>query len=279
MELELYRHRWGVSEPLEVFAQKAKTRGYAGLEIWMPGITDKPYLQDVLATLDLKLIAMITPMPEPSKGQGVQTHLELFTRQASEAAELGPVKINAHAGFDGWSAAEQDDFYGAALDMVAKLPVPLAFETHRGRPLFNPWNTDRLLHTFPQMALTLDISHWVVVCERLMDDQIEIIERAAQACLHIHARVGYEQGPQVPDPRAPEYAQHLVAHERWWRMVWAAQEALGHGITTLTPEFGPPPYLHTLPHTNVPVVSLEEVCEWMAERQREHFWGRKGEAA
>ena len=43
--------------------------------------------------------------------------------------------------------------------------------------------------------------------------------------------------------------------------------------STLTPEFGPPPYLHTLPHTNVPVADLAAVCDWMASRQRDRFAG------
>jgi hypothetical protein len=41
--------------------------------------------------------------------------------------------------------------------------------------------------------------------------------------------------------------------------------------STFTPNYGPPPYLHTLPHTNVPVASLSEVCDWQANRAREQF--------
>jgi hypothetical protein len=87
----------------------------------------------------------------------------------------------------------------------------------------------------------------------------------------VHARVGYEQGPQVPDPRAPEYQRHLEAHEAWWRLVWKAQERRGFRISTLTPEFGPPDYQHTLPFTRAPVSNLEEICDWQARRQMESF--------
>ena len=38
---------------------------------------------------------------------------------------------------------------------------------------------------------------------------------------HIHARVGCEQGPQVPHPAAPEYQEALTAHERWWTQILA----------------------------------------------------------
>jgi hypothetical protein len=57
-------------------------------------------------------------------------------------------------------------------------------------------------------------------------------------------------------PRAPEYRPHLEAHERWWGMIWDAQAARGMPVSTLTPEYGPPGYLHTLPYTNVPVADL-----------------------
>ena len=103
----------------------------------------------------------------------------------------------------------------------------------------------------------------VCVCERLLDGCEPIIEQAARHCLHVHARVGYAEGPQVPDPRAAEWAGDLGAHEQWWSTVWDAQE------------FGPPPYLHTLPHTNVPVADLGDVCDWMARRQAERFGSRR----
>ena len=56
-----------------------------------------------------------------------------------------------------------------------------------------------------------------------------------------------------------------------WDMIWKSQRARGLAESTLTPEFSPPPYLHTLPHTNVPVADLANVCDWMARRQIKQF--------
>ena len=50
-----------------------------------------------------------------------------------------------------------------------------------------------------------------------------------------------------------------------------AQQARGADETTLTPEFGPPPYLHTLLCTQQPVAGLEAICDWMALRQAQHL--------
>jgi hypothetical protein len=58
---------------------------------------------------------------------------------------------------------------------------------------------------------------------------------------------------------------------QWREQGWHSQLARGFAISTLTPEFGPPPYLQTLPHTNVPGADLTKVCDWMAARQRQRF--------
>jgi hypothetical protein len=131
--------------------------------------------------------------------------------------------------------------------------------------------TRDLLERVEGLKLCCDFSHWVCVAERLLDDCAPIIELAASRCIHIHARVGYEEGPQVPDPSAPEYQRHVEAHERWWDLIWKSQQARGFAYSTVTPEFGPPGYLHTLPHTNVPVADLDSVCKYMAKRLSDRF--------
>ena len=93
----------------------------------------------------------------------------------------------------------------------------------------------------------------------------------ARHAQHIHARVGYDQGPQVPHPAAPEYAAALAAHQRCWEAIWTAQREQGLAVTTLTPEFGPDGYLHTLPFTQQPVANLWQVNSWMGKTESLHF--------
>jgi len=76
-----------------------------------------------------------------------------------------------------------------------------------------------------------------------------------------------ERGAQ----RAGPVGRHLAAHEAWWRMVWDAQNERGDAVSTLTPEFGPPPYAPTLPGSDTPVRDVTEICDWMARRQAERF--------
>ena len=131
--------------------------------------------------------------------------------------------------------------------------------------------TRDILSQLPALKLTCDFSHWCVVCERLIDTEAEILSLCARHAHHIHTRVGYDQGPQVPHPAAPEFRAALEAHERWWSQIWQEQSARGRTTSTLTPEFGPDGYLHCQPFTGQPVADLNEINRWMARRERQQF--------
>ena len=266
MKFLLIRHLWGVTGDWEDVFPRFHALGFRGIEVALPVAKERRRLRRLLAAHQFDCIPQIF-----TAGANVAAHLESFRRQIGEAASLSPLFINAHSGQDAWSESEANRFFEAALAIEQSGGFLIAHETHRGRILFNPWVTRRLLEQFETLKLCCDFSHWVCVGERLLDDQIAIIRQSAARCLHLHARVGYEQGPQVPDPRAPEFAAHLAAHERWWRLVWDAQIKRGDKISTLTPEFGPPGYLHTLPFTQAPVSDLWEICHWQARRQKINF--------
>jgi hypothetical protein len=210
-------------------------------------------------------------------GGSVAVHLLTLREQIEECLDARPIFFNAQTGSDAWTLEEAEDFYGAVRDMEAHFGIVISHETHRSRYFGNPWNTCRLVDRMPGIKLTADFSHWVCVAERLLADATPIFIRLAPHCYHIHARVGYEQGPQVPDPRAPEWHTHLLTHEQWWDTIWEAQQAQGRSVTTLTPEFGPPPYLHTLPFTEQPVADLAPICDWMAQRQAQRFEARRND--
>ena len=57
---------------------------------------------------------------------------------------------------------------------------------------------------------------------------------------HTHCRVGYDHGPQVPDPRQGQWLKYMEGHERWWDAIWAAAKERGDEEITMTPEHGPP---------------------------------------
>ena len=271
MNLTLFRHLWGVTVAWESAFPQFKETGYRGVESRIPETSQRKRFRKLLEAHGFDYIPQIF-----SQGASVDEHLESLSQQLAEAKTFRPRLVNAHSGCDAFSEDESFRFFEGALRIEARSGVAVAHETHRGRILFNPWIASRLLTRFETLKLCCDFSHWVCVCERLIDDQLAIVDQCAARCIHLHARVGYEQGPQVPDPRAPEYSQHLEAHERWWDRVWVAQARRGVSETSLTPEFGPPDYQHTLPFTNVPVSDLAAICDWQARRQAERFSARPG---
>jgi hypothetical protein len=266
MKLMLFRHLWGVTMPWDDAFTLFKRKGYQGIECRLQVPQRRGEFRDLLDSHNLEYIPHIY-----TEGKSVRDHIKSFRAQVTAAKAMRPRLINAQSGADHFSESDSNYFFEEVLKIESQTGVPVAHETHRSRILFNPWITSRLLERFAGLKLCCDFSHWVCVCERLLDDQLKIIRRCAGHCLHLHARVGYEQGPQVPDPRAPEYKRHLESHEKWWRMIWAAQKRRGLKVSTLTPEFGPPAYLHTLPFTEAPVSNLHEICDWQARRQTAAF--------
>jgi hypothetical protein len=272
MKLKLVRHLWGVDQThgLDHHLPRWRETGYEALEVGWRFVSDQPRFLKFLKRNRLDWIPQAYTN-DFTPGGGVRQHLDSLKEQVKECLEHQPLFFNVHSGADAWSLAEAEDFYGAALQFEREIGVTISHETHRQRYFGNPWATRAILRKFPDLKLTCDFSHWVCVAERLLGDCQEIIRLAAQHCHHIHARVGYEEGPQVPDPRAPEWRLHLAAHEKWWNQIWNAQKKRVMKISTLTPEFGPAPYLYLLPYTQTPVADLADVCDWMAVRQAIRF--------
>jgi sugar phosphate isomerase/epimerase len=266
MKLRVFRHLWGITESWETLFPKIRALGYDGIEHILPEPSQRNLFRQQLDLHGFDYIAQMTTV-----GDSVSDHVESFRRTVADALTMEPRLINCHSGCDWFSEEEAVRYFNEALNVEAKLGITVAHETHRGRILYNPWITERLLKKLPELRLSCDFSHWVVVSERLLEKETAIIAQCAERCIHIHARVGYEEGPQVPDPRAPEYERHVLAHEEWWRMVWNAQERRGMSESTLTPEFGAPDYLHTIPYTREPVANLWDICNWQADRQRQNF--------
>jgi hypothetical protein len=266
MYLKTFRHLWGVTDPMEYVFPKIKDQGYAGIEFKGTNVADNNTIRKLIKYYDFEFITQIH-----TQGETVDDHIASFKQLIQISLPLDPILINSQSGKDSWSLAEKKEFVERALEYEQQIGIPVAHETHRSRITYNPWETRDLLLSFSELKLTCDFSHWVCVCERIINSEIEIIKLCADRCIHIHSRVGYEQGPQVPDPRAPEYARHLEAHEQWWDIIWQKQASKGFLISTLTPEFGPPGYHHTLPFTNVPVSNLWDICDWMQQRQLQRF--------
>jgi sugar phosphate isomerase/epimerase len=274
MELHIFKTLWGHTGNLDDAIAACREHDFAGIEGPAPaGLAERKKFRTKLAHAGLGFIGEICTAGSyvPDRQATLSEHLESLRDQAEAALDCHPLFLTVIAGCDAWSVGQSVDFFGKALALVDKLGAPASFETHRSRSLFNPWTTRDILLQLPALRLTCDFSHWCVVCERLIDTETEVLALCAERARHIHARVGYDQGPQVPHPAAPGHRTALEAHERWWAQIWRSQLARGMSVSTMTPEFGPDGYLQCLPFTSIPVADLSQINHWMAERERQVF--------
>jgi sugar phosphate isomerase/epimerase len=241
--------------------------GYDGVETWLPDAAEENRFKELLEQYHLAVIIQIFTCEKPYP-DSAEAHIASFAEQVERAATFRPVSINAHSAKDAMPYDELLKFFEQAIRIEKQFRIPIGHETHRGRATYTPWRTARLLQELPDLRLVADFSHWCTVCESLLPDQHENVMLACRHAIHIHGRVGYDQGPQVPDFRAPEFEEALLRHEQWWEEIVNHHRSIGSAFLTFTPEFGPAPYMHTLPYTQQPVVDLWEICLAMAQRFR-----------
>lgn len=262
MQLKVLKALWGMTEGVTVDdkIRLIQEAGYDGVECGCPDMEASRW-NDLLEKYHLDYIGMI-----------FAHEIASFREQLEAIQAYHPIMVVAHSGRDKMTFEEGRGFLREALKAEADLGIPVAHETHRMRLFYAPWTTAAFLKEFPNLRLNADFSHWCVVCESLLEDMQDMVDLACSRTIHIHGRVGYREGPQVPDPRAPESQEYVQRHESWWDAIRKARLEAGADCLTFTPEFGPPEYLHTLPFTRQPVSDLWDICLWSAKRIRER-WG------
>jgi hypothetical protein len=251
MKIHFLCPRWG-SESLSPgeFLRRVVASGYDGVEVHL-GDTDPEGEEIVAGARDLEMPIVLQHAMTMDRDLAI--HIPLYTKRLRRLAGLKPLFINTQSGRDLFTLEENLRVFDAAALVEAETGIPLLHETHRARCLHTPWRTSELLRARPSTRLALDLSHWCNVCESLLGDQEDLIAPILPAVEHIHARVGWAQGPQVNDPRAPEWSEAVEAHLKWWDRIIGERRAGGASSFTITPEFGPPPYLPVLPHTREPL--------------------------
>jgi hypothetical protein len=269
MKLALFKTLWGHDGDLASAIGMAREAGFTGIEGPVPADAATFFRQ-----LDgIPWIAEVTTCTPPGEylplpHHGVDAHLASLEEGILRSLPGAPLFVTTMAGSDAWGLDDCLRFHEGVLLLQQRHCLVISVETHRGRPTFNPWRTEEILAAFPELRLTCDFSHWCVVTERLvLDQEPALLEKIARHVHHIHGRVGYAQGPQVPDPRAPEFAAELAAHERWWDVLLGAMCDRGMEIATITPESGPDGYLQCQPFTRTPVADLWEINRWLGRRQ------------
>lgn len=244
---------WGFPGNTDEFCKRAKAEGYDGIEVWWP--VEKAAQDDVFAAiakygLEVGFLCAGNGTDFRKHAEGYEAVLNIITSQQHQR----PQYVNCHAGKDFFTFEQNAQLIDVSSAVSKKSGIPVYHETHRSRMLFAAHVTKQFIEKKPDLRLTLDISHWCNVHESLLEDQQETVALALARTGHIHTRVGHPEGPQVSDPRAPEWEGAVKAHFTWWDEVVKQKRAKGETITML-PEFGAPDYMPTLPYTRQPVAN------------------------
>ena len=262
--------KWGMEDlPLREIFTRIKEAGYDGIEAVVAEEEGQEFI-DLVQEFDLIFIGLYADIVPGKLNEGT---LEHYTRKINFLASLNPVFINSQTGKDSFSIEENARLVEVAAQISAARDVPIYHEVHRGKFSFCPQMTMPMLDRFPEMKMTADISHWVNVSESFLEEYPEEIDRLISSTAHIHARVGFLEGPQVPDPRAPEWTFALERHLEWWDRMVAAQREAGQSLITISPEFGPYPYMPMIPFDHTPVSSQWDINVFMKDLLKDRYHG------
>ena len=268
-KLKLLATNWGFAGSLDEYCTKVKKEGYDGIEIWWPlEKKDQDELFGCLKNHSLEVGFLCA-----GSDSNYQKHFEQFVQMVDAAANetiQRPLYINCHSGKDYFSFDQGKNFIDHTIALSKATGIKICHETHRSRLLFAAPVAKNYMEKIPGLRITFDVSHWCNVHESLLADQPETLEMTLQRVDHIHARIGHAEGPQVNDPRAPEWETAVKAHLAWWDRVVEFKKQKGDTLTILT-EFGPPDYMPTLPYTRQPLADQWAVNVYMMHLLRNRY--------
>jgi sugar phosphate isomerase/epimerase len=264
--LLIFATNWGFSGSWDEFCSRIKTEGYDGTELWYPGDeTQRKELFAALKKYNLKIGFLVG-----GSDRDPEKHYQQFKTSVEGAVSQKPVYINCHSGKDHFSFDQNRRFIELTTSLSRNSGVPIYHETHRGRTLYAAPVSKQYMEKLPDLRVTLDVSHWCNVHESLLEDQSETLAMTLDRVDHIHARIGHAEGPQVNDPRAPEWKDAVQAHFAWWDKVVERKKKEGKLMTFLT-EFGPVDYMPALPYTRQPLANQWEINKHMMDVLRKRY--------
>lgn len=267
--LKVLATNWGFPGTVDELCSKVKKEGYDGIEVWWPN--EKKDQDELFAAL--KKHQLDVGFLCGGYQSDWKAHLETFQKAIDAAANnkiQRPLYINCHSGRDYFTDEQCQQFINHTTQLSKSTGIRICHETHRSRIMYAAHVTRKFIEKNPDLKLTLDISHWCNVHESLLADQQETVDLALSRTEHIHSRIGHPEGPQVSDPRAPEWDAAVKAHFAWWDKVMDRKKKNGESMTVLT-EFGPPDYMWTLPYTRQPLADQWAINVYMMQVFRKRY--------
>ncbi|MDB5279521.1 MAG: sugar phosphate isomerase/epimerase [Ferruginibacter sp.] len=268
-KLKVLATNWGYQGSIDAYCAKVKQEGYDGIEIWWNNSqkeTDELFA--ALKKYNLE-VGFLTAGHQSNYAEHFSSFKQMVTAAVTNKVQ-SPLYINCHSGKDYFSYEENKALIDFTMTLSKETGIKICHETHRSRMLFAAPVAKTFMQQIPGLRITMDISHWCNVSESLLADQQETVNLAIERTDHLHARIGHAEGPQVSDPRAPEWEEAVKAHFAWWDAVVAIKKQKGEVLTVLT-EFGPPDYMPTVPYTHQPLADQWAINVYMMHLLRKRY--------
>ncbi len=245
MELQVFQSMWAMdglpwrgARPwtLEERLDRIAAAGFAGVNV---SFTDGAVAREVCAAATergLRVVASAFPT-DVAELEPVLETLEAVGRKHVDHVNLQPnVRPRTVEAclplLHGW------------LSMAAEAGVRMYVETHRDRMTTDLHFTLDLLDAVPDMALTADLSHFVVGREfawPVAEDEHEKIRAVLRRSRAIHGRVATREQVQI-QPSFPHHAQWVELFTGWWEYgLRHLRDTVGRSdVVVFTTELGPP---------------------------------------
>jgi sugar phosphate isomerase/epimerase len=269
LQLKILATNWGFEGTLAEYITKVKQEGYDGIETWWP--MDEKELNELAELLDKHNLR--AGFLCGAQDINYTEHFNFFKKMVDAAATnklIKPLYINCHSGRDYFSYDQNKSFIDHTIALSKKTGIKILHETHRSRIMYSAPAGRNYLDKIKDLRITFDVSHWCNVSESFLANQSETVKIAIERTDHIHARIGHPEGPQVNDPRAPEWKEAVDAHLAWWDRIVEIKKASGEMLTILT-EFGPADYMPTEPYTRKPLADQWAINVHMKDLLRKRY--------
>jgi sugar phosphate isomerase/epimerase len=272
MRVKFFAPRWGYEhEDFGAHCARLVEAGYDGMELNLAvDAGDARRQLDLLEEHGLECLAQHSG----TITSDFEEHKVHYCDSMERIAAFKPLKINSHSGRDYFTFEQNLELIDIAAEISERFGVAVVHETHRGRFPYSASLTNAYLQQRPGLRLTADFSHWCCVSESFLEDQEEFVEAAIDRADHIHSRVGFDQGPQVNDPRAPEWNDTVHLFLGWWDRIVETHSQEGSEMLTITTEFGPAPYTPVVPYTQEPVADQWELNLYSLHLLKERYSSR-----
>lgn len=267
MRILFFCTAWGNRLPFPRFCREVRKAGYDGVETDLP--LDEEGRRDVVQAVKDNGLLLIGQYWQSLESDH-RSNLRNYRKHLLNIAKAGPYLINAQTGKDYFSLGQNLQHIGAATAISEDTGIDVVHETHRGKFLYSMPVFREAVRESPGLSITLDASHWCNVHESWLEDQEKVMATAIRATRHIHARVGCPEAPQVNDPRAPEWKEAVDRHFNWWDRVVERHRKEKRDLT-VTPEFGPEPYMPLAPYSKKPLADQWKVNLHMMSLFKERY--------